>query len=498
MRVREYLRLYAQLYGIAEPNPLIDEGLERFRIADLAGAMGTELSSGQRTLIGIVRATLHRPRLLVLDEPTASLDPDVAQRVRGGLLDLCDRDGTALLMTSHDMSDVVEGVRARRVPLARSHRRRRPARNRRVRVRPGRSRGSVPPSRRKARADRRPTERPSMTQPPITQTITPNPMTTRAKSWLRMRAIARRHAYVLVRSPHRLFDVSLWPLVDVLLFGSLAAFVGTSGSTPAAKASGYLLAGIVLWHVIYQSQIAMSTGLLEETWTRNLLNLMVTPLREVEYLGGVALFGMVKLVIGVGVMVIGALAFFSFHTWSLGFGLVPIAVVLLVVGWAISLFVMGLVLRFGTGAEALAWGVMFVLLPLSGVFYPTKALPTLMQPLALALPTTHAFTALRSLVDHRGSDWAQLSIAAVGSLAMLGLAMWFLVAMLRVPQARIHHPLHVTPELAPSRVRIDASERDGARPKRPGTIHIRVTEGAIRRLRELFRSTRACRCTGSS
>jgi ABC-2 type transport system ATP-binding protein len=106
MRVREYLRLFAQLYGIAQPDPLIDAGLESFRIADLAGAMGTELSSGQRTLIGIVRATLHRPRLLVLDEPTASLDPDVAQRVRGGLLELCARDGTALLMTSHDMSDV--------------------------------------------------------------------------------------------------------------------------------------------------------------------------------------------------------------------------------------------------------------------------------------------------------------------------------------------------------------------------------------------------------
>jgi ABC-2 type transport system ATP-binding protein len=108
MRVREYLRLYGQLYGIADPNPLIDQGLERFRIADLAPAMGTELSSGQRTLIGIVRATLHRPRLLVLDEPTASLDPDVAMRVRNGLLDLCRRDGTALLMTSHDMSDVMQ------------------------------------------------------------------------------------------------------------------------------------------------------------------------------------------------------------------------------------------------------------------------------------------------------------------------------------------------------------------------------------------------------
>jgi ABC-2 type transport system ATP-binding protein len=106
MRVREYLKLYGQLYGLVDPTPQIDEGLERFRVRHLADAMGTELSSGQRTLIGIVRATLHRPRLLVLDEPTASLDPDVALRVRNGLLDLSSDFGCALLMTSHDMSDV--------------------------------------------------------------------------------------------------------------------------------------------------------------------------------------------------------------------------------------------------------------------------------------------------------------------------------------------------------------------------------------------------------
>jgi len=254
--------------------------------------------------------------------------------------------------------------------------------------------------------------------------------------WLRVRAIARRHAYVLLRSPHRLFDVTLWPLVDVLLFGSLATFVGNPNASGSAKASGYLLAGIVLWHVIYQSQIALSTGFLEETWTRNLLNIMVTPLREVEYVAGTALFGMLKLVMGVGVMVLGALVFFSFHTWALGLGLVPIGAVLLVVGWAISLLVIGLVLRFGTGAEALAWGVMFVLLPLSGVFYPTSALPTVLQPIALALPTTHAFAALRSIVDTHSSDWAQVAIAAFGSLVLLGLSMWFLTTMLKTFRRR--------------------------------------------------------------
>ncbi|HEX4489732.1 MAG TPA: ABC transporter ATP-binding protein [Acidimicrobiia bacterium] len=108
MRVREYLRLYAQLYGIADPTPQIEEGLERFRIPHLAEAMGNELSSGQRTLVGIVRAMLHRPRLLVLDEPTASLDPDVAGRVRDGLRQFSDEDGTALLITSHDMNEVAK------------------------------------------------------------------------------------------------------------------------------------------------------------------------------------------------------------------------------------------------------------------------------------------------------------------------------------------------------------------------------------------------------
>jgi ABC-2 type transport system ATP-binding protein len=118
MRVREFLRMYGALYGLPNPSPAIDEALERFGIPHLARSMGTELSSGQRTLVGIVKATLHRPRLLVLDEPTASLDPEVAARVRQGLLDISEREGTALLVTSHDMTEV-ERICQRVVFLAR-------------------------------------------------------------------------------------------------------------------------------------------------------------------------------------------------------------------------------------------------------------------------------------------------------------------------------------------------------------------------------------------
>jgi ABC-2 type transport system ATP-binding protein len=106
LRVREFLRMYGQLYGLADPEGQAVAGLERFGIGHLAKAMGTELSSGQKTLVGIVKATMHEPQLLILDEPTSSLDPDVAYRVRGGLAALCAEQGTALLVTSHNMLEV--------------------------------------------------------------------------------------------------------------------------------------------------------------------------------------------------------------------------------------------------------------------------------------------------------------------------------------------------------------------------------------------------------
>jgi ABC-2 type transport system ATP-binding protein len=106
LRVSELLRMYGELYGMADPRPDIDAGLERFRVGHLARAMGNELSSGQRTLVGIVKATLHRPKVLVLDEPTASLDPDVALRVRQGLEELCGEGRMALLITSHNMREI--------------------------------------------------------------------------------------------------------------------------------------------------------------------------------------------------------------------------------------------------------------------------------------------------------------------------------------------------------------------------------------------------------
>lgn len=257
----------------------------------------------------------------------------------------------------------------------------------------------------------------------------------RSARWLRIRAVGVRHWWVLLRSPHRLFDVVLWPVVDVVLFGSIGQFV-RSGDGAGRAAAGYLLAGIVLWHVVYQSQISLSTGVLEETWSRQVLNLLASPISEFEYAAGVALFGLIKTVIGVGAVALCALVLFGFGVTSLGWILVPVVAVLLLAGWVIALFVVGVVLRFGSGAEALAWGVLFAIMPLSGVFYPIDALPAVLRPIAVLLPTTHAFAAGRAVLDGHGTAWAQLGLATITTLGCAALAVAYVRRQLAVFRAR--------------------------------------------------------------
>jgi len=106
LKVREALGVFAGWYGLRHPEAAVATALERFGITELADRLSSRLSSGQRTLVGIVKAKLHEPTLLVLDEPTASLDPDIALRVRTSLMNYCEATGAALLVTSHDMREV--------------------------------------------------------------------------------------------------------------------------------------------------------------------------------------------------------------------------------------------------------------------------------------------------------------------------------------------------------------------------------------------------------
>jgi len=251
----------------------------------------------------------------------------------------------------------------------------------------------------------------------------------------RVKTIVRRHVYVLKRSPHRFFDVTVWPLLDVLLFGSLGAYVAQQDGSSKAGAP-YLLAGILMFHILYQLQIAICTGFMEETWSRNVLNILTTPVTEAEYILGVALFGLAKLLLAMAALTVMAVAFFGFNLTSVGWGLLPITAVLLLAGWSIGMAVIGLMLRYGQSAEILAWGINFLVMALSGVFNPVDAIPSALQPLSRILPTTHAFSALRTLLDGQPLPWGEIGAGLIGAVICAAISIWYSARMLRTFRRR--------------------------------------------------------------
>lgn len=106
LTVRQNLLVYGRLYGVKPLNATIADLVQRLDIAPLLDCPLSQISSGQRTRVALAKALINNPELLLLDEPTASLDPDIADRVRAWLEDYRTRTGAAILLSSHNMTEV--------------------------------------------------------------------------------------------------------------------------------------------------------------------------------------------------------------------------------------------------------------------------------------------------------------------------------------------------------------------------------------------------------
>ena len=106
LTVKQNLTVYAGLYGIANAADRIAYVAEDLQIEPLLDRPTGKLSAGQKTRVGLAKALLNAPDLLLLDEPTASLDPDTADWVRRKLKDYAETRGSTLLLASHNMAEV--------------------------------------------------------------------------------------------------------------------------------------------------------------------------------------------------------------------------------------------------------------------------------------------------------------------------------------------------------------------------------------------------------
>lgn len=106
LTVAENLTVYAHLYAVRRPRQRIAEVARQFDLEGLMKRPSGKLSSGQKTRVALAKAMINEPELLLLDEPTASLDPDTADWVRGMFQDYQKRSGATVLLASHNMMEV--------------------------------------------------------------------------------------------------------------------------------------------------------------------------------------------------------------------------------------------------------------------------------------------------------------------------------------------------------------------------------------------------------
>jgi ABC-2 type transport system permease protein len=243
----------------------------------------------------------------------------------------------------------------------------------------------------------------------------------------RVGAVVLRDFYVLRRSPPRWLEIVYWPLVEVLIWGYVSVFL-QANRVPTILAM--LLGATLLWQVLYRSQETVTVAFLEDIWSRNLLNVFTSPLSISEYLAGVIVFGLLKLIAGTAVMALLAFVLYGFGLLRIGPELVPFVFLLLVMGWSLAIITIGIILRFGQSAEIVAWAMAFAFQPFSAVFYPSDVLPAGMQAVAHVVPASYIFEGMRAVLAGHGVVWANLTKAAGLDVLYAAAAIWFMARML--------------------------------------------------------------------
>jgi ABC-2 type transport system permease protein len=242
----------------------------------------------------------------------------------------------------------------------------------------------------------------------------------------RIGAMVLRYWYLLRSSWPRLLDLIYWPAVQMLMWGFLQLYIDQNASF-FAKAGGVFIGAVLLWDILFRGQLGFSISFLEEMWARNLGNLMMSPLRPGEFVIALMIMSLIRLAIGMVPVTFLAMLFFGFNLYGLGLALAAFFGNLILTSWSVGILVSGLVLRNGMGAESLAWTIMFLLLPLTCVYYPVSVLPVWLQYVAWALPPTYVFEGMRALlIEHEFRSDLMLTALSLNTVYFVAAAVAFL------------------------------------------------------------------------
>jgi ABC-2 type transport system permease protein len=217
----------------------------------------------------------------------------------------------------------------------------------------------------------------------------------------RINAVILRHVYEVRRNFDRITDLIYWPVLDIIVWGFFTIYLARGNRLQPGMVS-FLLGATILWGMFFAFQRDMAVGFIDELWSRNLINLFSTPLSVWEYMTGLILVNVLKVLIGVMAASLIAWGAYSFNIFPWVPQFLPYIANLMFFALAIGIVITGLVFRFTTKIQALAWSSAALLQPLSCVFYPISALPKRLRWIAWMLPTAHSFEGMRSVLAGKG------------------------------------------------------------------------------------------------
>ena len=186
----------------------------------------------------------------------------------------------------------------------------------------------------------------------------------------RIKAVMMRHAYEVRRNVDRVTDMIYWPVLDIIVWGFFTVYLA-HGGRPGGGIAGFLLGAAILWGMFYSFQRDMAVGFLDELWPRNLINLFSTPLDVSEYLSGLIVVNLFKVMAGAVCAGIVPWACYAFNIFPRLPQFVPFMLNLMLFGLALGVFTSGLILRYATKVQGLAWSFAGLLLPVSCIL-PAK------------------------------------------------------------------------------------------------------------------------------
>lgn len=249
--------------------------------------------------------------------------------------------------------------------------------------------------------------------------------------------IVLRNFYLFRRSWYRILGLFYWTIMELLLWGFVTLWLNSIQPQGAAvNFTVTLLGALIFWDLFIRAQQSISTSFLEDVWSRNLMNIFITPMKSSEFVLGFTLISLIQGIVSFIFVSILAFFLYSLKIWAFGFYIIPFFLNIFIFGWVLGFLTVGMILRFGPSFEVLVWSLPFLFEPFSAIFYPISILPMPLQQVAFFLPTSHLFEGMRMVILTGTFSWSYVFWATFFNLIYFALAVFFLYSMLKAARTK--------------------------------------------------------------